>query len=57
VPFTRDGFGLHSMRERMELLGGTLTLDSEPGRGTRVVAAVPSPSQYRPSPEAVHAAG
>lgn len=56
-PFTRDGFGLHSMRERMELLGGTLTIDSEPGRGTRVVAAVPSPSQTRPTTEAVHAAG
>jgi two-component system nitrate/nitrite sensor histidine kinase NarX len=56
-PFTRDGFGLHSMRERMELLGGTLTIDSEPGRGTRVVAAVPSPTQNRPTTEAVHAAG
>jgi len=56
-PFTRDGFGLHSMRERMELLGGTLTIDSEPGRGTRVVAAVPSPTQTRPTTEAVHAAG
>ena len=56
-PFTRDGFGLHSMRERMELLGGTLTIDSEPGRGTRVVAAVPSPSQNRPTTEAMHAAG
>jgi two-component system nitrate/nitrite sensor histidine kinase NarX len=56
-PFTRDGFGLHSMRERMELLGGTLTIDSEPGRGTRVVAAVPSPSQSRPTSEAAHAAG
>jgi signal transduction histidine kinase len=56
-PFTRDGFGLHSMRERMELLGGTLTIDSEPGRGTRVVAAVPSPTHNRPTTEAVHAAG
>ena len=39
----RDGFGLHSMRERMELIGGTLSIDSAPGRGTRVVACVPLP--------------
>jgi Signal transduction histidine kinase len=36
-----DGFGLHTMRERMELVGGTLTIDSAPGRGTRVVAKMP----------------
>ncbi len=37
----RDGFGLHTMRERMELIGGTLTIDSSLGRGTRVVALMP----------------
>ena len=37
----RDGFGLHTMRERMGLVGGTLTIDSAPGRGTRIVAVVP----------------
>lgn len=36
-----DGFGLHTMRERMDLIGGTLLIDSAPGRGTRVVARVP----------------
>ena len=35
------GFGLEAMRERMELIGGTLTVDSAPGRGTRIVARVP----------------
>jgi signal transduction histidine kinase len=44
----RDGFGLHSMRERMELIGGTLSIDSSPGRGSRVVARVPVPP-YAPS--------
>jgi signal transduction histidine kinase len=40
--FDRDAhFGLQSMRERMELIGGTLTIDSAPGRGTRLVARVP----------------
>ena len=54
LPSGREGFGLHSMRERMELLGGTLTLDSEPGKGTRVVATVPSP--YRSGrPDGGHA--
>lgn len=38
----RDGFGLHAMRERMELIGGTLLTDSTSGRGTRVVAEVPT---------------
>jgi signal transduction histidine kinase len=38
----RDGFGLHTMRERMALVGGTLTIDSAPGHGTRVVAVAPA---------------
>jgi len=37
----RDGFGLHMMRERLGLIGGTLTIESAPGRGTKVVADVP----------------
>jgi two-component system nitrate/nitrite sensor histidine kinase NarX len=36
-----SGFGLHTMRERMELIGGTLSIDSAPGRGTRVIARIP----------------
>jgi two-component system nitrate/nitrite sensor histidine kinase NarX len=41
----REGFGLHTMRERMELVGGTLTIDSAPGRGTRIIAMMPRPVQ------------
>lgn len=32
----REGFGLSGMRERAEETGGTLTIESEPGTGTRV---------------------
>jgi len=35
------GIGLHSMRERMALVGGTATIVSHPGRGTTVRASVP----------------
>jgi signal transduction histidine kinase len=35
------GFGLTSMRERAEILGGLLHIDSRPGRGTKVQAVVP----------------
>jgi PAS domain S-box-containing protein len=34
-------FGLSGMRERAALLGGCLTIESGPGRGTRVVVRIP----------------
>ena len=37
-----DGFGLHSMRERAELLGGTLQINSTPGRGTEITVDLPT---------------
>jgi len=37
----KGSFGLISMRKRAERLGGTLEIDSQPGRGTRVLAVVP----------------
>jgi signal transduction histidine kinase len=48
---TRDGgpgerVGLAGMRERMGLLGGTLTIKSEPGEGTCVVAEVPKQGAF-----------
>jgi len=33
--------GLLGMKERAELLGGTLTIDTKPGRGTKVIAEIP----------------
>jgi CheY-like chemotaxis protein/anti-sigma regulatory factor (Ser/Thr protein kinase) len=35
------GFGLFSIRERLELMGGTFELESAPGQGSRVVLSVP----------------
>lgn len=35
------GFGLFIMHERLKLIKGSLTIDSAPGRGTRIIATVP----------------
>ena len=37
----RPGLGLASMEERATLLGGTLSVTSEPGSGTTVTARIP----------------
>jgi signal transduction histidine kinase len=42
-------FGLATMRERAESVGGTLQIDSVTGRGTRVIARFPIASAERPS--------
>ncbi len=39
---TSGGFGLTSMRQRVDQLTGTLTIESEPGGGTAVSATVPA---------------
>lgn len=36
-----SGFGLVSMRERVELLGGDMRISSEPGKGTRLNIIIP----------------
>lgn len=37
----QENFGLFSVRERLDLLGGRMELDSAPGRGTRVILHAP----------------
>ncbi len=37
----RSSFGLLGMSERAQALGGKLTIESEPGRGTRIEASLP----------------
>jgi signal transduction histidine kinase len=41
----RSGFGLAAMRGRVEESGGTVSVESAPGRGTRVAVLIPSSSQ------------
>ncbi len=37
----RQHLGIHSMSERVTLVGGILNVDSQPGKGTRVAAEIP----------------
>jgi signal transduction histidine kinase len=39
----RSGIGLDGMRERLELLGGALEINSQPTHGTFLVARIPTP--------------
>lgn len=41
APGGNGGFGIASMRERMEAVGGTVCWETAPGRGTKVTAGVP----------------
>ena len=42
------GFGLVSMRQRIESLAGTLQVESEPGFGTGISACIPvAPAEAR----------
>lgn len=41
TPGNEGGFGLFNVRERIDLLGGRVDIDSEPGKGTKVTLAVP----------------
>jgi signal transduction histidine kinase len=38
---SRSGAGAHRLRDRVEAMGGRLTIRSEPGRGTRVSGSLP----------------
>lgn len=41
-PSASGGFGIFSIRERLAHLGGRMTIDSDPGKGTRIVMWVPT---------------
>jgi two-component system, NarL family, sensor histidine kinase LiaS len=40
-----EGYGLRTMRERIQRVGGELELHSQPGQGTRLTAAIPIPAR------------
>ncbi|MFR9797908.1 sensor histidine kinase [Streptomyces sp. MS06] len=46
------GFGLAAMRSRADSLGGSLTVESAPGRGTALTARLPLPPPAETPPEA-----
>lgn len=51
APARREGrrsWGLLGIRERAEILGGTASIESAVGKGTRVVVIIPIPRQARP---------
>ncbi len=51
--FNYRGIGLISMRERLQLVGGELSIQSEPGHGATINACVP----LRAEAHRAHAAG
>jgi len=44
------GFGLFSIRERLDMLGGRMEVDSAPGRGSRFTLRAPRRAQTPPEP-------
>jgi signal transduction histidine kinase len=44
MPLKSSGLGLLGSRERAAIVGGTLAIDSAPGRGTRIALRIPLPA-------------
>ena len=49
------GLGMQTMRERAAALGGTTTIDSAPGKGTRVSSSFPGTTDEHSVPDEIHA--
>jgi PAS domain S-box-containing protein len=58
APLSPEGFGLFSIQERLQFLGGQMTIDSAPGEGCRITLSAPVrprlPSGHRSRPEPLH---
>ena len=46
LPTRTRGLGLVGMQERVNILGGQLNIDSEPGKGTSIEASLPLPQRF-----------
>jgi PAS domain S-box-containing protein len=58
MPTSGDGrFGLFGVRERLELFGGKLEINSTPGRGSRLVICVPMSKSTDVEPQSTEVAG
>jgi two-component system sensor histidine kinase UhpB len=53
-PAQHGGMGLHGMRERAELIGAELTIESARGNDTRITVVVPLSRERRPNPDLAH---
>jgi signal transduction histidine kinase len=51
-----EGFGLIGIRERIELIGGTLRVDSGTGTGTTIEASLPVRRRGKAVPDQLHVA-
>jgi signal transduction histidine kinase len=49
--------GLHNMRDRIEAIGGQLSIEAAPGPGTRVRGVVPLQEASAPRTQRRHGAG
>ena len=45
------GFGISGMKERCQNIGGTLQIDSAPGKGTKVIVRVPENLREQSKPK------
>ncbi|XAS72700.1 sensor histidine kinase [Micrococcaceae bacterium Sec5.1] len=50
-PSEAGGYGLRAMRQRIEQLGGELSVESSPGEGTIIAAQIPLPALPEGTPE------
>jgi signal transduction histidine kinase len=49
IPAEAGHYGLANMRGRIEMLGGSLSIESQPGQGARITARVPLPVAATPN--------
>lgn len=56
APDARSGLGLAGIDERVSSMGGSLTVESKPGQGTRVIVEVLTPAHVEEAPHAVASA-